>query len=54
MKKILFLLLLLSIPLFGSKKVIVQLCWLNQYQFAGFYVAKEMGLYSDLGIDVEI
>ena len=54
MKKILLLLLLSSIALFGAKKTVVQLRWLHQYQFAGFYVAKEMGFYSDAGIDVEI
>ena len=28
--------------------------WLDQFQFAGFYVAKEKGFYKDLGLDVEL
>ena len=28
--------------------------WLNQFQFAGYYIAKEKGYYKDLGIDIEI
>ena len=28
--------------------------WLNQYEFAGYYVAKEKGFYKDVGLDVEI
>ncbi|MDA3947090.1 MAG: ABC transporter substrate-binding protein [Helicobacteraceae bacterium] len=54
MKKIMLLLLLSSISLFAVQKVVLQLNWLHQYQFAGYYVAKEMGFYKDAGIDVEI
>ena len=36
------------------KKVSLQLSWLNQFQFAGYYVAKEKGFYKELGLDVEI
>ncbi len=28
--------------------------WLDQFQFAGFYIAKEKGFYRDVGLDVEI
>ena len=28
--------------------------WLDQFEFAGFYVAKEKGFYKDIGLDVEI
>jgi signal transduction histidine kinase/ABC-type nitrate/sulfonate/bicarbonate transport system substrate-binding protein len=28
--------------------------WLNQFEFAGYYVAKEKGFYKDVGLDVEI
>ena len=28
--------------------------WLNQFEFAGYYVAKEKGFYKDVGIDDEI
>ncbi|MCK4737583.1 MAG: ABC transporter substrate-binding protein [Sulfurimonas sp.] len=59
MKKII-LLLLLSISLFAvqkqkqNQKVVLQLNWLHQYQFAGYYIAKEFGFYKDVGIDIDI
>ena len=28
--------------------------WLDQFQFAGFYIAKEKGFYKDVGLDVEL
>merc|ERR1711941_243291 len=37
-----------------AKKIILQLSWLHQFQFAGYYVAKELGFYKELGIDLEI
>lgn len=54
MKKILFLLLFSSLSLFATQKVVLQLSWLHQYQFAGYYAAKELGYYKDAGIDLEI
>ena len=36
------------------KKVSLQLSWFNQFQFAGYYVAKEKGFYKELGLDVDI
>ena len=36
------------------RKVRLWLKWLHQFQFAGFYVAKEQGLYEAAGLDVEI
>ena len=36
------------------KKVTLQLSWLDQFQFAGYYMAKEKGFYKELGLDVEI
>ncbi|OCL94059.1 ABC transporter substrate-binding protein [Aliarcobacter thereius] len=36
------------------KKVTLQLSWFDQFQFAGYYMAKEMGYYEDIGLDVEI
>lgn len=54
MKKIIIILFLSSISLFSAQKVVLQLIWLNQFQFAGYYVAKERGFYKDVGIDVEI
>jgi diguanylate cyclase (GGDEF)-like protein len=49
------LFLLLAVSLFGApEKVSLQLLWKNQFQFAGFYIAKEKGFYADAGLDVEI
>ncbi|KRR02722.1 hypothetical protein CQ12_06485 [Bradyrhizobium jicamae] len=36
------------------EKVSLQLKWLHQFQFAGYYVALEKGFYRDAGFDVEI
>ena len=55
--KILFILFLLfSHTLYSQelKKVTLQLSWFNQFQFAGYYMAKEKGFYKELGLDVEI
>ena len=35
-------------------KVSVQFMWLHQFQFAGYYVAKEKGYYKSFGLDVEL
>ena len=55
-RKLLILLLLLNILLNASEKekVTLYLDWINQFQFAGYYIAKDKGYYSDLGIDVDI
>ncbi len=53
MKKIIVI-LSLCISLFATQKVVLQLDWLNQFQFAGYYMAKELGYYRDVGLDVEI
>ena len=36
------------------QKVSLQLNWKNQFQFAGYYMAKELGYYKDIGIDIDI
>ncbi len=36
------------------KPIKLQLKWLHQFQFAGYYAAKEKGYYKDAGFDVEI
>ena len=36
------------------EKVKIRLQWKHQFEFAGFYVAKEKGYYRDLGLDVEL
>lgn len=38
----------------GLEKVTLQLKWLHQFQFAGYYAAKIKGFYQEEGIDVEI
>ena len=55
MKKIIFLILCIS-SLFANhlEKTSLQLMWEDQFQFAGFYMAKEKGFYKELGLDVEL
>lgn len=36
------------------EKISLQLSWFNQFQFAGYYIAKEKGFYKDYGLDVDI
>jgi signal transduction histidine kinase/ABC-type nitrate/sulfonate/bicarbonate transport system substrate-binding protein len=55
--KFLFVLIILltqSIYAKELKKVTLQLSWFDQFQFAGYYMAKQKGFYEDLGLDVEI
>uniref|UniRef100_UPI004047F794 diguanylate cyclase n=3 Tax=Aliarcobacter sp. TaxID=2321116 RepID=UPI004047F794 len=40
-----------NIPL---EKVTLQLHWKHQFEFAGYFMAKEKGFYKDVGIDVDI
>ena len=53
-----FLILIFSIILFSNvhanEKITLQLKWFHQFQFAGYYAAKEKGFYKELGLDVEI
>ncbi|AXX90345.1 histidine kinase [Arcobacter suis] len=55
-RTIFILIILLSHTLFAKelKKVTLQLSWLDQFQFAGYYMAKQKGFYEELGLDVEI
>jgi diguanylate cyclase (GGDEF)-like protein/PAS domain S-box-containing protein len=57
MLKLLLKLLFISflfISLHAEEKVTLQLKWFNQFQFAGYYAAKEKGFYKEVGLDVEI
>ena len=55
LKFIIISLALLSVQLFAeNQKVSLQLAWKHQFQFAGFYIAKELGYYNDVGIDLDI
>ncbi len=38
----------------AADKVMLQLKWVTQAQFAGYYVAKDKGFYEEEGLDVEI
>jgi len=47
--------LLTCIPIHAAdEKVRLRLAWKNQFQFAGYYVAKEKGFYEQEGLDVSI
>ncbi len=55
--KIIFIILFIFIyNLYANEKsnISLQLSWLNQFQFAGYYVAKEKGFYKDVGLEVNI
>jgi len=53
--KVFFLVLFVPLLLLSdSKHVNLQLKWKHQFQFAGFYMAKELGYYDDVGLDVSI
>jgi len=61
MKYILFVVLVFSFSFanknirgFENEKISLQLKWFHQFQFAGYYAAKEKGFYNDVGLDVEI
>ena len=36
------------------KKVTLQLQWKHQFEFAGFYIAKEKGYFKNIGLDVDL
>lgn len=59
MKKLLALALGLTTALasgaaLANDKLVLQLKWVTQAQFAGYYVAEEKGFYDEVGLDVEI
>ncbi|TCT09823.1 NitT/TauT family transport system substrate-binding protein [Tepidamorphus gemmatus] len=41
-------------PATAKDKMTLQLKWVTQAQFAGYYVAKDKGFYDEVGLDVEI
>lgn len=45
---------LVSLPARELDPVRVQLKWLHQFQFAGYYAAVEKGFYRDVGLDVTL
>lgn len=46
--------LLTAFQAHGAEKVVLQLRWDHQFQFAGFYAAEWQGYYDEAGLDVEI
>ena len=56
--KYLFIFLFTTLTLFSAEQklesISLQLKWKNQFQFAGYYIAKEKGFYKDVGLDVDI
>ena len=53
MKKLIILCIFIS-NIFALEKVSLQLLWLDQFQFAGYYMAKEKGFYKDADLEVDI
>ena len=51
---LLFLLFVINLNAQTNNKVTLYLDWLNQFQFAGYYIAKEKGYYNNFGLDVDI
>jgi len=49
------ILLIFNLNLFAQKEqeVSLQLLWKHQFEFAGFYIAKEKGYYKEYGLNVE-
>ncbi|WP_193311046.1 ABC transporter substrate-binding protein [Poseidonibacter ostreae] len=56
LKSLFFILIFFSSSLYSKelKPVTIQLSWFDQFQFAGYYIAKEKGLYEAYGLDVTI
>jgi len=48
------ILIFLFISVFAEDKIVLQLKWEHQFQFAGYYAAKEQGYYKAAGIELEI
>ena len=53
---ILYLIVFISfaLPAAELKPINIQLSWFEQFQFAGYYIAKEKGFYAAKGLDVTI
>ena len=54
MKRILLSILLVFSLAVNAQKIIFTPQWLPQSQFAGYYVAQELGFYEEAGLEVEI
>jgi len=51
---LIFILFVTNLSAQQNQKVTLYLDWLHQFQFAGYYVAKEKGYYDTFGLDVDI
>ncbi|MGI6245723.1 MAG: ABC transporter substrate-binding protein [Pseudochelatococcus sp.] len=45
---------ILALPALAADKLALQLKWVTQAQFGGYYVAKDKGFYAEEGLDVDI
>ena len=57
LNKILLIFILLFLPLHliaKKEQVVLQLSWLHQFEYAGYYAAKEKGFYDKVDLDVVI
>jgi len=52
--KYLIIFIFLCFSLMAEDKIVLQLKWEHQFQFAGYYAALEQGYYQEQGLDVEI
>ena len=54
--KLFFISIIILLDLHSKEleKISLQLQWKDQFQFAGYYIAKEKGYYKDVGLDVEL
>lgn len=51
--RVLTLLAILFANTLFADKITLQLQWKHQFEYAGFYMAKEKGFYKDVGLDVD-
>ena len=51
---LIFILFVTCVSARENQKVTLYLDWLHQFQFAGYYIAKEKNYYNDFGLDVNI
>ncbi len=46
--------LVFAVPAQAAEKVSLQLKWTHAFQFAGYYAARELGYFNEVGLDVRI
>lgn len=54
MKKLFLFFIIFTSFLWSQENVTLQLPWLHQFQFAGYYIAKEKGYYANAGLNVTL